>query len=219
MTENNRYFAYCRESIDLKTGIEIQKEKINKYCQYKGIIISKWFVDNDASAFKFRPNYDKMMKELQSSPLIKGLICTSLMRFGRSTEQVLIDYKTIVRDGKDIIFVDNNIESNTTNGKAMLGMLAVFAEWERDTIRERLQGGREFAKRTKTKSGLPMHRPPIEIDWKEFDEYKKFEASTSFIQKKMVDKRTGKKISKSAFYKAVKNRETTINNKGIKNGS
>jgi DNA invertase Pin-like site-specific DNA recombinase len=147
-----------------------------------------------------------MMNEIKTAN-VSGLICTALTRFGRSTEQVLIDYKTIVGQGKEIIFVDNNIESNTTNGKAMLGMLAVFAEWERDTIRERLTGGREFAKKTKTKSGLPMNRPSIEIDWKEYDEYKKMGASISFIQKKVVDKRTGKKISKSAFYKAVKNRE------------
>lgn len=207
MDKIKEYFAYCRESIDLKSGIEIQKEKIEKYCQYKGYKISKWFIDNDKSAYKFRPKYDKMMKEITESN-VDGLICTSLTRFGRNTVEVLMDYKKIVEIcSKEIVFIDNNIESGTTNGKAMLGMLAVFADWERDTIKERLEAGRDFAMAKGTKSGLPMNRPPIEINWEEYDEYKKMGATDAFILKKIVDKRTKKKISRSAFYNAIKNRK------------
>jgi len=207
MEEKKKYFAYLRESIDLDTGIQIQKEKIEKYCEYTGKTISKWFIDNDASAYKYRPNYEKMMKELQIAN-INGLICTALTRFGRSTVEILMDYnKIVVEHKKELIFIDSNIDSSTTNGKAMLGMLAVFADWERDTIRERLAGGRKYAEKHGTKSKLPMNRPSIEIDWAEYDEFIKNGASISFICKKVVDKRTGKKISRSAFYKAVKNRE------------
>jgi len=41
------FYAYCRESIDLKTGIEIQKEKIKKYCDFHNINVTKWYIDND----------------------------------------------------------------------------------------------------------------------------------------------------------------------------
>lgn len=205
--EKEEYFAYCRESKDLETGITIQKEKIEKYAEYTNIKIVKWFIDNDQSAYKFRPNYDKMMKELQTVD-VKGLVCTHLFRFGRSTAEVLMEHNKIKKMGKDLIFTEHQIDSKTTVGKAMLGMLAVFADFEHDTILERLECGRAYAKKTKTKSGLPMNRPPVEIDWKEFDEYRKNGASVAFICKKVVDKRTGKKMSKSAFYKAVKKRKS-----------
>ncbi len=209
MEEKEEYFAYCRESKDLETGIKIQREKIEKYAEYRNLKIVKWFIDNDQSAYKFRPNYDKMMNELPTAN-VKGLVCTHLFRFGRSTAEVLMEHNKIKNMGKELIFTEHQIDSKTTVGKAMLGMLAVFADFEHDTILERLEGGRAYAKKTKTKSGLPMNRPSIEIDWKEFDEFRKNGASLSFICKKVVDKRTGKKISKSAFYKAVKNRDNKI---------
>lgn len=194
------FFAYLRESVDLETGIEIQREKINRYCTYKGITISKFFVDNDRTAYKFRPNYDKMMKELLEPGNDKeGLICTTLARFGRSTIDVLTDYGKLKTSGKEIIFTDSNIESNTTTGKAMLGMLAVFNDFERDTIRERLESGKLYAQEHGTKSGKPMNRPPIKIDWKKFDEYKGMHLSIPSIAKLFG-------ITKKTMYSKIKNR-------------
>lgn len=198
--ETLRYFAYCRESVDLITGIKIQEEKINKYCDYTGKFISKWFIDNDQTAYKYRPNYDKMIKELLTSPDIKGIICTHLSRFGRSTSEVLQDHERIKKADKELILTDCNIDSSTITGKAMLGMLAVFNDFERDTIVERLEGGRKYALVHGTKSGLPMHRPRKKIDWKKFDEYKDIHLSIPSIAKLLG-------VSKKTMYEKIKNRE------------
>ncbi len=194
------FFAYLRESIDLKSGIEIQKDKISKYCAYTGKTISKFYIDNDRSAYKYRPNYEKMMKELlDPSNNDEGLICTTLARFGRSTIEVLTDYHRLKGAGKEITFTESNIDSTSIAGKAMLGMLAVFADFERDTIRERLESGKTWAKENGTKSGLPMNRPPIQIDWKKYDEYKAFGLSVPAIAKLF-------KITKKTMYQKVRER-------------
>ena len=201
MTENNKYFAYCRESVDLQTGIEIQKDKINKFCNATGKEVFKWFIDNDASAYKIRPNYEKMMKAISETQECKGIVCTSLSRFGRNTSDVLIAHKNLKEQGKELILIDSNIDSNSISGKAMLGMLAVFADFERDTIRDRLESGIKWANIHGTKSGKPTHRPQRVIDWKAFDKYRELGLSIPAIAKLMS-------ISKVALYKKVKERKT-----------
>ena len=99
----NQYFAYCRESIDLKSGIDIQKDKIKKYCDSTGKVITNWFIDNDASAYKYRPNYEKMMAAIKEAPVCKGIICSSLSRFGRNTPEVLFAHNTLKEFGKDVM--------------------------------------------------------------------------------------------------------------------
>lgn len=191
------YFAYCRESINLQSGIEIQKEKIKKYCEYSNKEISKWYIDNDQSAYKYRPQYDKMMKDMLSSDC-KGIICTHLSRFGRNTVEVLQDYYKIT-PSKELIFTEQSIDSSTINGKLMLGMLAVFADFERDIIRERLEGGKKYAQIKGTKSGLPMHRPQIKIDWKMVDDLLNKHVSIPAIAKVIG-------VSKKTLYDRIKNR-------------
>lgn len=197
------YFAYCRESINLKSGIEIQKEKITKYCQYTGKTIVKWFIDNDQSAYKYRPQYDKMLKEVLSNDSINGIICTHLSRFGRSTIEVLTDYYKIVPK-KELIFTEQSIDSSTSSGKMMLGMLTVFADFERDIIRERLESGKKHALIYGTKSGKPSHRPEKEIDWKKVDELLEKHLSIPTIAKVVG-------VSKKTMYDRLKNRKINSN--------
>jgi len=47
----------------------------------------------------------------------------------------------------------------------LLGLLSLIADFERQTILERMESGREYARVHGTKSGKPMHRPPKKIDW------------------------------------------------------
>jgi DNA invertase Pin-like site-specific DNA recombinase len=54
------------------------------------------------------------------------------------------------------------IDSSTTYGKGMLHMAAVFAELERDVIRDRVIAGIERAKVRGTKSGRAIGRPRID---------------------------------------------------------
>jgi len=207
-TKKETYFAYLRESVDLKSGIEIQKEKINKFCDVYEMKISRWFIENNASAFKPRSEYTKMMDLiLKEDNLSKGIICSSLTRYGRKTSQVLTDHERLVERGKRLILIDAPLDTRTAYGKATLANMATFSQLERDLLVERMFAGKEFAKTNGTKSGMPMHRPSIEVDWKEYDKYYKLGLSTNAISKIITDVRTGKKISSAALYNAVRNRE------------
>ncbi len=192
------FFAYLRESVDLETGIGAQKEKIEKYAEFNNLEIKKWFVDNDKSAFKHRPKYDIMMKELPTSQ-VEGIICTKLSRFGRSVTDTLLEHQEIKNLGKELIFTHENIDTSTPAGRMYFGMLALFNEFERDIIVERLTSGKEYAKVHGTKSGKPMNRPRFEPDWKKFDEYKSIGLSIPAIAKLF-------KVARNTLYEAVKRR-------------
>lgn len=205
--EKNEYFAYLRESVDLKSGIEIQKEKIKKYCGAYDITIKRWFIDNNASAFKPRSKYIIMMDLILSDEnRTSGIICSSLTRYGRKTSEVLVDHERLVEKGKRLILIDMPIDTTTAFGKATLSNMATFGELERNLTVERMFAGKKYAEKHGTKSGMPMHRPTIEINWKEYDKYYKLGLSTNAISKIILDVRTGKHISSGALYNAVKNR-------------
>ena len=167
MTQDT-YFAYCRESIDLETGLQIQKEVIEKYAAYTGKTISKWFIDNDSSAYMFRPKYEKMMEAIKTAQE-KGIICSNLSRFGRSTLDVLTEHKKLEDMDKELVIVKEQIDTTTPNGRLMFRMMAAFNDFEHDIIIERTHAGLEHAKKHGTKSGKPMHRPLKKIDWKQVD--------------------------------------------------
>ena len=204
--EKTRLFAYVRESVKLDSGIKIQKEKIQKYCEAYNIDIVKWFIENDASAFKPRSKYNRMMDELYSDDTINGIVCSSLTRFGRKAGELIKTNEDMIKQNKKLVMIDNNIDSSTINGKAMLGVMSIFAELERDTIFERITAGRKHAAEVGSKSGLPLNRPRLQIDWKEYDKWYKLGLSTNAISKIITDVRTGKPVSSSALYNAVKER-------------
>lgn len=190
-------FAYCRESVDLKSGIEIQKESIKRYCDAYDITIKKWYIDNDASAYKYRPNFEKMWKILDSCD---GVIVKDLSRFGRSDADMLAKFNEMKDRNKRLILIKENIDSSSPETEFFLKILALFADREATTIRERLTAGRAYAKIHGTKSGKPMHRPAKKVNWDKFDEMRKKGISVINIAKMMG-------ISQSKLYNDIKSRE------------
>lgn len=195
-TKKPKFFAYCRESIDLKSGIEIQKEAIARYAQAYGLNITKWYIDNDYSAYTIRPDFDKMWKSLDECD---GIIVNDLTRFGRNDADLLYRFNEMKAKGKRLILIKENIDSKNTQTEFFMKILAIFADRERQLIRERLAAGKAYAKVKGTKSGKPMNRPKINIDWKKFDEYNSKGLSTPSIAKML-------EVSKSKLYKSIKER-------------
>jgi len=163
-----KYFAYCRESVKgLESGIEIQKEQIEKYAKAYDLKISTWYIDNGISAYKFRPKFEKMMQDIDQA---KGIICADLTRFGRNTMDLLYNINVLNDKNKELIFIREQWNTATKEGKMFLTFMAAIADYERAKINERMSAGKEYARTHGTKSGKQMHRPGIDINWIVFDE-------------------------------------------------
>lgn len=200
--KKRKFFAYCRESIDLETGIQIQKDIITNYANMNNIEISKWFVDNDSSAYEYRPNYEKMMKRIfeDSEASIEGIICNTLSRFGRSTGAVLQAKEDLEQHQKELILIKERLDTTTPQGRLQFGIFVLFNDFEHDLILERTNAGIKHAQKHGTKSGKPMHRPPIKIDWKKYDELKQKGISVPSIAKIFG-------ITKKTMYKKIMERK------------
>jgi DNA invertase Pin-like site-specific DNA recombinase len=64
--------------------------------------------------------------------------------------------------GIDFVSVTESFDTTTPQGRAMLGMNAVFAEYERDMAIERTRAGLEAARRRGAKIGRPRRRVDVE---------------------------------------------------------
>jgi len=106
-----------------------------------------------------------MTEKLLSDKTLDGVIVHDLTRFGRSTADLLFQINRLDGNGKLFISIKDNIDISTKTGKLLLGLLSVIADYERETIRERMDAGKEYAKVHGTRSGKPMNRPFAVIDW------------------------------------------------------
>lgn len=129
---------YTRQSVDKKDSISIEtqidfckKEFTNK--EYK-VYTDKGFSGKNTN----RPDFEKMMADVKSG-LIKKVICYKLDRISRS----LLDFCGVVQEFKkyDVDFISSTEKFDTSQpiGKAMLSIIMVFAELERETIQIRIK--------------------------------------------------------------------------------
>jgi site-specific DNA recombinase len=152
------------------SSLQVQKEAISKYCDIHDLDLVKIYTDKGISAYKKRPQFQAMIEHVLKDNTWNGVIVYDLTRFGRSTTDLLFQINRLDGHGKKFVSVKDNIDIGTKTGRLLLTMLSAIADFERETIRERMDAGKEYARVHGTKSGKPMHRPYAEIDWDQVKE-------------------------------------------------
>jgi DNA invertase Pin-like site-specific DNA recombinase len=92
------------------------------------------------------------------------LVVWKLDRLGRSTLHLLTLLDDLRRRGVDFIAVTQGIDTTTAIGRMVFGQLAVFAEFEREQIRERTKAGMKAAKARGRHIGRPRKLTPPLIE-------------------------------------------------------
>lgn len=91
-----------------------------------------------------RKQFQAMMKDVREGDIV---VVWKLDRLGRNASQLYETYRRIQEKGADLQIVTNpTMNTRTAMGKAMFGMLAVFAEFEREMIHERTMAGLKAAR-------------------------------------------------------------------------
>lgn len=160
--KETRLCAYIRVSDDKQT-VENQKLAIEKYVSsHPNWRIVNWFKDEGISAFKERPSFNKM-KELIPLHLFDAIIAYKLDRIGRSVIDLRNNIDFFKANDIDVIFVADNIDTSTPQGRLFFTIQSAFAEYEAEMIRERTKLGLARVKASGSKSGNPLGRPRIKI--------------------------------------------------------
>ena len=108
-----------------------------------------------------RPQLTALLSRLQHGDT---LIVTKLDRFARTAVEGGAIVKALHERGVTIHILNMGIADSTPMGKLMVTMLLAFAEFERDMIVERTQGGKDIARANgKRVDGRPKKYKPEQI--------------------------------------------------------
>lgn len=128
---------YARQSIDKKDSISIETQ-IN-FCKRESTSPDgyKIFRDKGFSGKNMkRPDFQRMLTEIRSG-IIKRVIVYKMDRFSRSILDFSETWNILQEFGVEFISMNEKFDTTTPMGRAMLYIIMVFAQLERETISER----------------------------------------------------------------------------------
>ena len=115
---------------------EQQRERIESWARAHGHALTWHEPELDVSGGTMRrPIFDQIMQRIRAGQS-DGLIVAKLDRFARTLVGALSTLEEFERHGAVLVSVADNIDLSTPMGKAFLRILLVFAELERDRIKE-----------------------------------------------------------------------------------
>lgn len=134
-------------------SIDEQKDKLSSYCHIKDWSIYNIYTDGGFSGSNTeRPALEQLVKDAKNKKFDTVLVY-KLDRLSRSQKDTLYLIEDIFLENKiDFVSLLENFDTSTPFGKAMVGILSVFAQLEREQIKERMQLG----KLGRAKSGKSM---------------------------------------------------------------
>jgi DNA invertase Pin-like site-specific DNA recombinase len=156
MTKGKRAAIYTRVSTNSQTT-ENQLLELRRVAEARGWTIVEVYTDEGISGAKGRdkrPAFDKLMKDA-TRHRFDIVMAWSIDRIGRSVHAVSGFIAEMESLGVAQYYQQQAIDTSTPAGKAMVHMCVVFAEFERDMIRERIMAGLERAKAHGTRLGRP----------------------------------------------------------------
>lgn len=143
----NKVALYVRVSTtsQLEEGysIEEQKAKLESYCDIKDWHIYKAYTDGGFSGSTTeRPALEQLIKDAQSK-LFDTVLVYKLDRLSRSQKDTLYLIEDIfLKNNIEFVSLLENFDTSTPFGRAVIGLLSVFAQLEREQIKERMQLGK-----------------------------------------------------------------------------
>ena len=102
-----------------------------------------------------RPHRELLLQAARRREL-DAILVWRLDRWGRSLADLVLTLKELAELGVGFVSVTEALDLTTPTGRALTGLLAVFAEFEREILRERVKAGIAHAR----KEGRPHGRPP-----------------------------------------------------------
>ena len=141
-------------------SIDAQLEKGKAYANLSDWAVADVYRDAGISgslSLGERPEGARLLKAAKSGEF-DVVIFTKIDRFARTVRKALEDFETLGEYGVEVVFVEEKIDTTTAQGRMFRSLLLVFAEFEREQIRDRNMAGR-YAKAA-SGSGWASGAPP-----------------------------------------------------------
>lgn len=136
-------------------NLDNQRIPLEDYCKRMGWDYEMF--EEKESTRKTRPVQWELYNRLLKREF-DGLVIYKFDRWARSTKELIEHIEKLIEKGVKVYSYTENIDLDTSMGKAMLTIMSAFAQLERDLIRERTIAGLARAKAQGKKLGRPRKK-------------------------------------------------------------
>lgn len=132
-------------------SIQAQTEKLTALCRSKDWDVYDTFIDGGYSGSNMnRPALNEMLSKLHEIDAVVVYRLDRLSRSQRDTITLIEEY--FLKNNVEFVSLSETLDTSSPFGRAMIGILSVFAQLERETIRDRMVMGQI----KRVESGLPL---------------------------------------------------------------
>lgn len=148
-----RVGLYARVSTHDQQTLPLQLSAMREHADRRGwaVILT---VEDVGSGVRDRPKRDDLIHAARRRE-IDHILVWRLDRWGRSLVDLITTLQELTALRVGFVSLGEALDLTTPSGRALAGMLAVFAEFERDILRDRVKAGIAQAR----KEGRPHGRP------------------------------------------------------------
>jgi putative DNA-invertase from lambdoid prophage Rac len=145
---------YARVSTHDQQTLSMQMRAMREYAAKRGWTIALQVKEIGSGASE-REMREKLLKAARRRE-IDVVLVWRLDRWGRSVTDLLATLQELEHLGVGFVSLTEALDLTTPAGRAMAGLLSVFAEFERDILRERVRAGLAHARENGKRLGRPI---------------------------------------------------------------
>ena len=149
-----RVGLYARVSTHDQQTIPLQTRAMREYATRRGWTIALQVKEIGSGASQ-RERREKLLEAARRRE-IDVVLVWRLDRWGRSVTDLLATLQELEHLGVGFVSLTEALDLTTPAGRAMTGLLAVFAEFEREILRERVRAGLAHARQNGQRLGRPI---------------------------------------------------------------
>jgi DNA invertase Pin-like site-specific DNA recombinase len=145
---------YTRVSTSDQQTLPMQNRALREYAARRGWIIAMQIREVGSGAVERRAR--EQLIEAARRREIDVVLVWRLDRWGRSVTDLLATLQELEHLGVGFVSLTEALDLTTPAGRAMAGLLAIFAEFEREILRERTRAGLAQARLNGKRLGRPL---------------------------------------------------------------
>ena len=128
---------YARQSVDKADSLSIQGQ-IDLCRRETGEEVSIYQDKGFSGKNTNRPDFQRMMEDVEKG-VIQKIVVYRLDRLSRSITDFGKLWDTLKKHGVEFVSINETFDTSTPMGRAMLNIIMVFAQLERETTAERVR--------------------------------------------------------------------------------
>jgi putative DNA-invertase from lambdoid prophage Rac len=149
-----RAALYARVSTHDQHTLAMQMDALREFATRRGWTVTDAVEEIASGAQSHRPKRQALLKAAKQRQL-DVILVWKLDRWGRSLVDLMTTLHELTALGIGFVSLTEALDLTTPAGRAFAGFLAVFAEFERDLIRERIKAGITDARKRGKAHGRP----------------------------------------------------------------